>query len=57
MDERQTDKVSVQLVNIVEHLAAKEPDFFQESLERKTELKGEWILDLHWSGGQKHGSK
>ncbi len=40
------------LVNTVEHLAAKEPDISLWSWwGPKTELRGEWILNLHSPGG------
>lgn len=47
---RQRGRVSNWLVNIAEHLAAKEPHFFpQELVETKWELKGKLILKLYLS--------
>lgn len=34
----------------MKHLAAKEPDKSQELAETKTEIKGEWNLNLDWVG-------
>ncbi len=51
-------QVSNLLVNTVDHLAAKEADSSLRSWWRpKTEVKGEWMLDSHLSGGQKHDYK
>ena len=41
-----TDKVSAYLMNAVELLAAEELDLPQVSMQRKTELKAEWILEM-----------
>lgn len=47
----QSDAVRHYLVNIAQHLGAKEPHHFHKSWWRpKTEIKGEWILDLRWTG-------
>lgn len=54
----QTDKISDELVNRMEHLAATETETILYCWWRpKTELEGGWILYLYSSGSWKHSSK
>ncbi len=46
------DRRSKRLASEHSGAAAKEPNMPQEMVENKTELKGEWILNLHLPGGQ-----
>lgn len=53
---QQAEKVSEQLVNIVNHLVSKEPDLSFKKMDTKAELKDR-MLDLYSSSGDKHDFK